>query len=77
LKSVLAREGLSGMIPLEQEVMIVRKQKEATKKNFAEGLGMAIQGKRVKVQNGMEGNLISKNLLLILNDREDFFDQNP
>ena len=77
MKSVLAREGLSGMIPLEQEVMIMRKQREATKKNFAERLGMAFQGKRVRVQNGMADKLISKNLLLILNDREDFFDQNP
>jgi hypothetical protein len=52
LKSVLAREGLSGIIPFEQEVRITRKQREATKKYFAERLGMAFQGKRVKIQNG-------------------------
>jgi hypothetical protein len=52
LKSVLAREGLSGMIPFEQEVRMMRRQREATKKYLAERLGMAFQGKRVKIQNG-------------------------
>ena len=76
LKSVLANEGLSGIRPFEHEVRIRGNERQATRKSFAERLDMLFQGKRFKVLNGDRASLISKILLLILNGRWDFFDQN-
>jgi hypothetical protein len=45
LKSVLAREGLSGIIPFEQEVKTTSTKRELTREN-AEMLGIACQSKR-------------------------------
>jgi hypothetical protein len=45
LKFVLAKEGLSGMSPFEQEVSITSKERQGTRRSFAEKLGMLFQAK--------------------------------
>jgi len=52
LKSVLAREGLSGTIPFEHEEKITNKNRQITRNGFTEMLGIGGQSKRFVAQNG-------------------------